>query len=259
MARLDIALTSQDFRVDDIVVTATIVKNTETALLKQRQKSNAISDAVSAEAISCSGSGTAAEAMMMVTGASVVEGKYIYIRGVGDRYSNTTLNGAELPSADPDKKAFHFDLLPGNLLRENIVTVKSFTPDRPGDFSGGLVDISTRSYPESLILRFSSSNSYLRGTTGDGDFLTYSGGGRDWLGMDDGTRDLPEALQNENVLIPDISTAYRDTASAYELQRLSRVFNNSMSSKRSGLPSTATFLSRWATKQVYWDVLLVIL
>lgn len=230
IARLDITMTSQDYRVDDIIVTAEIIKNTESALLKQRQKSNSISDAVSAEVISRSGSGTAAEAMMMVTGASVVEGKYIYIRGVGDRYSNTTLNGAELPSADPDKKAFHFDLLPGGLL-ENIVTVKSFTPDRPGDFSGGLVDISTRSYPESLILRISSSSSYLKGTTGNSRFITYSGGNTDWLGMDDGTRDLPDELTDPNIKVPDIGTAYRDTASAYELQRLSRAFNNTMAPK----------------------------
>jgi len=235
IARLDMELIPQDYRVDDIVVTATIVKTTEASLLKQRQKSSAISDAISAEMISRSGSGTAAEAMMMVTGASVIEGKYVYIRGVGDRYSNTTLNGAELPSADPDKKAFHFDLIPGGLL-DNIVTVKSFTPDRPGDFSGGLVDISTRSYPESLIFIVSSSASHLRGTTGNRNFITYAGGGSDWLGRDDGTRGLPEELADPNVVIPDIGTAYRDTASAYELQRLSRAFNNIMAPK-TGLPT----------------------
>ncbi|NIQ04315.1 MAG: TonB-dependent receptor plug domain-containing protein, partial [Aliifodinibius sp.] len=117
--------------------------NTEALLLKKRQLSNSVSDAISAEAISRTGSGNAAEAMTQVTGASVVDGKYVYIRGLGERYSSTMLNGAELPSADPEKKAVHMDMFPSNLL-DNIVTLKTFTPDKPGNFSGGMVDVGTK-------------------------------------------------------------------------------------------------------------------
>ena len=87
--------------------------------------------------------------MEKVTGASVVGGKYVYVRGLGDRYSSTHLNGIELPTSDPDRKAVQFDLLPSALL-DNIVTQKTFTPDKPGNFSGGLVNIGTKSYPDQL-------------------------------------------------------------------------------------------------------------
>ena len=99
--------------------------------MRERSRAIAVSDAISAQAISRSGSGDAAAAMTKVTGASVVGGRYVYIRGLGDRYASTTLNGSALPSADPDRKAFQLDLFPAALL-ENIVTLKTFTPDKPG-------------------------------------------------------------------------------------------------------------------------------
>ena len=140
-AKIDVTLASESFELQgEVVVEARAIRNNESVLLKDRQKADGVSDAISAEAISRSGSGDAAAAMSKVTGASVVGGKYVYIRGLGDRYTNTTLNGSNLPSADPDRKAFQLDLFPTALL-DNIVTLKTFTPDRPGDFSGGLVDV----------------------------------------------------------------------------------------------------------------------
>ncbi|MBN1543672.1 TonB-dependent receptor, partial [candidate division KSB1 bacterium] len=197
-----------------------------------RQKSNAVSDAISSEAISRSGSGDAAQAMKQVTGASVVGGKYVYIRGLGERYSSTHLNGAELPSADPDKKAFQMDLFPANLL-QNIVTLKTFTPDKPGNFSGGVVDIGTKTFPESFTLAFSSSATYNSHSTFNDNFLGYSRGSDFWMASDDGIHSLPGALQNKNLEIPHSTLARLransgDFELANQLDYLSKSFNNIM-------------------------------
>lgn len=140
-----------------VAAEAIIERNTEVGLLRMRARAAQVSDAISAETISQSGASDAADAVERVTGVSVQGGQYVFVRGLGDRYANTQLNGAVLPTADPDRRAVQFDLFPSSFL-ENIVTLKTFTPDKPGSFSGGLVDISTKSFPTefSTSLSFSS-------------------------------------------------------------------------------------------------------
>ena len=132
----------------EVVVSAEAIlaTNSDVGLDRVRARAVAVSDAISAETISQAGASTAGDAMERVTGASVQGGRYVYVRGLGDRYAATQLNGSTLPTADPDRRAVPFDLFPSAFL-ENIVTLKTFTPDRPGSFSGGLVDITTRSFP----------------------------------------------------------------------------------------------------------------
>ncbi|MDA0875074.1 MAG: TonB-dependent receptor [Bacteroidetes bacterium] len=198
VTRLDVTLESEAFELEgEVVVEARAIRNNESVLLKDRQKADAVSDAISAEAISRSGSGDAASAMSKVTGASVMGGKYVYIRGLGDRYTNTTLNGSSLPSADPDRKAFQLDLFPTALL-DNIVSLKTFTPDRPGDFSGGLVDVSTKAFPDNFTFSLSASLTYDDLATGSSDFLTYARSSTDWIGWDDGQRSLPDLFSDKD-------------------------------------------------------------
>ena len=150
VAKLTITLMPEALELDDeVIVEAKALRNTGAALLKERQKAPAVSDAISAEEISRAGLGDDAEAMSHVTGASVVEGKYVYIRGLGDRYSSVQLNGSSLPNADPDKRSVPMDLFPTSLL-DNIVTTKSFTPDKPGNFTGGAVNIGTKAFPDNF-------------------------------------------------------------------------------------------------------------
>ena len=186
---IDLVLQSEAIRIGkEVVVKAQALYDTEAALLRARQKAPAVSDAISAEDITRTGSGDAADAMAHVTGATVVGGKYVYIRGLGERYSSVQLNGSSLPSADPDKRAVPMDLFPSGML-ESIVTTKSFTPDQPGDFTGGVVDFGTRRFPETFELSVSASTTYnARSSLADDFFLTYEGGERDWIGTDDGTR-----------------------------------------------------------------------
>ena len=234
---LEVTLSPEAIELDEeVVVEAKALRNTGASLLKERQKAPAISDAISAEEISRSGSGDAAEAMKQTTGASVVGGKYVYIRGLGDRYSSVQLNGSSLPSADPNKRAVPMDLFPTNLL-DNIVTTKSFTPDKPGDFTGGSINIGTKAFPDNFTLSVSSSTAYNTRSSLNDQFLTYKGGGSDWLGSDNGTRDLPQALSDGSIDIPDVGSAYTDSDIALQLDQYSKAFSPVMApnTSKSGL------------------------
>ena len=234
VAKLVITLAPEALELDDeVVVEAKALRNTGAALLKERQKAPAVSDAISAEEIVRAGSGDAAEAMSHVTGASVVEGKYVYIRGLGDRYSLVQLNGSSLPNADPDKRSVPMDLFPTTLL-DNIVTTKSFTPDKPGDFTGGAVNIGTKAFPDNFTLSVAASTKFNTQSSFNDQFLTYQGGELDWIGVDDGTRDIPAALASSNVEIPDVGAAYKDEEKALQLDEYSKAFSAVMA------PTTAT-------------------
>jgi len=220
---LDVAVSPEIMTSETITVEAKVLKNTDASLLKTREKSNSISDAVSAESMSQAGSDNAADAMKQLTGASLVDGKYVYVRGLGDRYISTQLNGSEIPSTDPYRRSGSIDMIPSNLI-DNIQTIKSFTPDKPGDFSGGVVDISTKDFPEKLNFSLSLSSTYNSQSTFNNDGLGYGGGSKDWLGMDDGTRDIPAMLEDENVYIPTTGEASADPQKAKLLTDMTNSF-----------------------------------
>jgi outer membrane receptor protein involved in Fe transport len=235
---INFALQYETIETGEVIITAKLLGNNEVSLLKLRQRSISISDAISAEMMAMSGSGNAADAMNRVTGASVLNSKYVYIRGLGDRYSSTYLNGSELPSSDPDKKSFNMDLFPGNLL-DNIVTVKSFTPDRPGNFSGGIVDVSTKSYPERFTLSFSTTSAFNTNTTFS-NMLTYDGGSKDWIGMDDGKRNIPPGFLKDNEF-PTPASSRRDPEKAKLLDDLSKSFNSEWTPKSKQAPLNQSY------------------
>ncbi len=222
VSRIDIVVEQELIVADVVEVTAKALENTEAALLKQRQNALSISDAISAEDISRSAQGDVASAMTRVTGASVVDGKYVYIRGLGERYSTAQLNGTALPSADPNSKSVQMDIFATNLL-DNITTEKTFTPDKPGNFTGGSVNVKTKSLPESFTMNFSSSTR-INSQSSFKDMLSYEGGAYDYLGVDDGTRDIPLPLRNPDVEIPSITSALRDPEKAQMLDHYSRAF-----------------------------------
>lgn len=232
-ATYNVSMATEDLMTEEIVVEARAIRNTEAMLLKDRQKAASVSDAISAEAISRAGSNNAAEAMGRVTGASVMDGKYVYVRGLGDRYSNAQLNSSTLPSSDPDRRTVQMDMFPSNLL-ENIVITKTFTPDKPGDFTGGSVNISTKSFPEQFTMQLSSSTSYNTIATFNNNYLTYDGGETDWLGMDDGTRDVPSLVANNR--LPDYLSATRDLAKAQQLDAATKQFSSTMTPRKATAP-----------------------
>lgn len=175
----------------ELIIDAEVLMDSELGMLEMRQTEIRASDAISAEQMERFGASDAAQAMSKVTGASVREGKYVFIRGLGERYSNTMLNGATMPSNDPNKKAVQMDLFPAGML-ESIVTSKTFTPDKPGDFTGGSVDVKTKSFPDQPTFNLKFSSSFNSQAAFEDDFLSYDGGDHEWLGFDDGTRELPQ-------------------------------------------------------------------
>ena len=189
ITRLDFSLTPEAIQMDPIVVEAARVQSTVSSLLNSQKKSAVISSGVSEEQISRSPDSRASDVLKRVTGLSVVNDKHVFVRGLSERYSNTRLNGSSLPSPEPDKRSVPFDIFPSNLL-SNIVITKSFLPSLPGDFAGGCIQLTTKEFTESLIAKFSTSYGFNTQTTFQ-DFQTYRGGQLDFLGIDDGTRELP--------------------------------------------------------------------
>ena len=146
-------------------------------------------DGISSQQITKSGDSDAASAVSRITGVSVEGGKYVYVRGLGDRYSKTILNGAEIPGLDPERNSVQMDIFPTNAI-ENMVVYKSFSPNL-STFTGGMVDIVTKDFPEQLNLNFSAKFEYNTQSSFNDEFFKYEGGKNDWLGFDDGTRDFP--------------------------------------------------------------------
>lgn len=173
-----------------IVVKAEVIKNSETALLTVKRKSANVLDGISAESFRKIGDADAGAAAKRVTGVSVEGGKYVYVRGLGDRYTKTTLNGLDIPGLDPDRNSLQIDIFPTNLI-DNLTIVKTFTPDLPADFTGGIVNIETKDFPEEKVFSVSTSLTYNPSMHFNSDYLTYEGGNTDFLGFDDGTRVLP--------------------------------------------------------------------
>ncbi len=241
--QIDITMVSEIVSTDAIVVTAKAIRNNGAALLKDRQKATAMSDAIGAEEISRGGSSDAGDAIKKITGATTEGGKYVYIRGLGDRYASTQLNGAQLPSADPDKRSVHLDLFPTNLI-ENIVTTKTATPDKPGDFTGGAVNIATKSFPDKFRASISLSSSMNSQTTGE-EMLTYGGSDTDWLGYDNGKRSIPSAVQaiidNPDMDVPYLQETWMDPAKAQLLNNLSKSFDTQMSPTTTTAPINRSF------------------
>jgi len=178
---LDVPLqaTGADFTLDVFEISVDQVVSQNVVLLADRQRSASLSDALSAEDFSRASAGDAAEAMTKITGVNIVDGKYAVVRGLGDRYSNTLMNGAVLPSNDPSKKTVQLDIIPSELL-EKIVATKSFTPDKPGDFTGGSVEITTKSFPDQFVLTASVGVGY-NDATGE-DIMGIPGRSMDFLG-----------------------------------------------------------------------------
>jgi outer membrane receptor protein involved in Fe transport len=186
---LDLQLPPSGLELAEFVVLVPFIGGSISAVLDERLRSASVSEVLGAEQMSRAGDSDAGSALARVTGLTLVGGEFIFVRGLGERYSSTLLNRASVPSPDPSRKVVPMSLFPTGVI-ESIRVQKSYSPDMPGEFGGGSVDIRTNSIPAENFFTVSLSGGYLQGTTGR-DGLTYQGGSRDWLGRDDGTRALP--------------------------------------------------------------------
>jgi outer membrane receptor protein involved in Fe transport len=202
---MDIMVKNGSFEVLDVVLTKSNVRQMSGVTVvgaklsagttsyyatdKKRMEENSTTDGLPKEQIVNTGVPSAAEAVQMIPGASVQDGKDVYIRGLGDRYSQTILNGMSIPSLNPQKNSVQLDIFPAILI-DNITVYKTFTPNLVGDFAGGLIDISTRDFPAKKMIYAKISLGYNTNATFNPNFISYKGGKLDFLGFDDGTRKL---------------------------------------------------------------------
>ena len=233
---LQVTLEPQVVTLDPIKMKVRLSQSGERGLLEKRMRSSRIEDSISTEEISRLPDSSAAQAIKRVTGVSIVGGKYVFIRGLGERYSNTLLNNVEIPSPEPNRWVVPMDIFPASLLA-SLQTVKTFSPDQPGGFAGGSVQVFTKDFPEALTMSLSLStgfNTQAMGTEG----LTYPGGSLDYLGFDDGSRELPTVIKEKADKIP-IREQGRFTTTGFtheEIQEFGRSFSNVWSPERRTVP-----------------------
>ncbi|HEY3285710.1 MAG TPA: TonB-dependent receptor [Gemmatimonadaceae bacterium] len=172
----NISLEPASFRLTAQVVTAAAERGTVSEALDQQRNSSGVVSAVTAEQIQKSPDGNAAQAVQRVSGVTVQDGKYVFVRGLGERYTTSSLNGSRVPSPEPEKRVVPLDLFPAGLL-QSITTTKTFTPDQSGDFSGAQVDIKTREFPAARSYSAQFGSGYAAGATGRALSLAQSVGG----------------------------------------------------------------------------------
>lgn len=233
---LHIKLTPQVVKLDPIKFPVQLSQSSERGLLEKRMRSSRIEDSISTEEISRLPASSAEEAIKRVTGVSIVGGRYVFVRGLGERYSNTLLNNVEIPSPEPNRRVVPMDIFPASLLA-SLQTVKTFSPDQPGGFAGGSVQVFTKDFPEELTMSLSMSSGFNTQAIGE-DGLTYPGGGLDFLGFDDGSRALPSIVENQAADLP-IRERGRFTPLGFtpkEIQEFGQSFSNVWSPERRQVP-----------------------
>ncbi len=177
-----------------VITTKTSAKKETIASLLVAQKNYAgVSDGISAEAIRKTPDRTTGDAIKRVSGASIQDDRFAIIRGLNDRYNAAFINGAPLPSTESDRKAFAFDIFPAAIL-DNLIIYKTATPDKTGEFAGGIIDITTKSILPKSFTSVTVGQSYNTLITGKTRFFSENKGNKDWIGIDDGTRGIPAAL-----------------------------------------------------------------
>ena len=195
-SNLDGSLRPEFFELEEYEVTAEQFQDQAIEILEQRQASTSFMDAISSEQFRRLGVTDAAQIITKLPGTTVVEGKFAVIRGLSDRYNITQLNGAQIPTADPYRVGAPLDIIPAAMIREVSVS-KTFTPDLPGGFAGGLANLKTKSFPDKFLLNVEVGMEYNTQSTFNDGFLTYPGSPTDWAGFGTGTRAKPAALNGQ--------------------------------------------------------------
>lgn len=160
-------------------------------VIQERIEQEVVVDLIGAEQISRVGDSTVSLALRRLPGVTLVSDQFIYIRGLGERYSSTTINGAYVPSPDLTRNVIPLDLFPAEII-DSLAINKGFTADMPAAFGGGNIDIRTTSIPEDFVFDFQIGSGW--NSNSDGEALTYDGGDDDEFGSDDGTRALPREI-----------------------------------------------------------------
>jgi len=183
----------------EVVIQGSFQKESINALYAQQKNSALISDGISSEAIKRSPDRSTSDVLKRVSGATIQDNKFVVIRGLSDRYNTAMLDGASLPSTEPNRKAFSFDIVPSNLV-DNIVISKTATPDLPADFTGGAIQIRTKDIPDQNFVTIGVGAGYNTASTFK-DFKSGQRNATDYLGFDNGNKQLPGNFPTSNQII----------------------------------------------------------
>ena len=175
-----------------IVIRSTRRQESTVALISFQKNNTSLSNGLAADFIKRTPDKNTGEVLKRVSGASIQDNRFVIVRGLSDRYNSAMLNGALLPSTEPDKKAFSFDMLPAAMI-DNIIINKTATPEYTGEFSGGLVQVNTRDIPTKRVFSVGIGFGYNNQSTLR-DFTSNARNRFDWLGFDDGSRNLPDSF-----------------------------------------------------------------
>ena len=207
-----IYMTTGDLKVIEII--SERITNSSTAVVVEVKNSDAVANGISEEQIKKSQDTNAAEALKRVPGITLVDNRFVMVRGLTERYNNVLLNNASTPSSESDVKAFSFDIIPSSVI-DRMLIFKSASPDLPGEFAGGVIKVYTKSIPDKDFINIGFSLSY-RGQTTYQPFLEQQQGKYSWAGYDDGTYKMPSGLPQNLGVITDIP----------EIEKYSSSFNN---------------------------------
>jgi outer membrane receptor protein involved in Fe transport len=225
----DIALGTATVQLQAVAVTAAAERGTVSAALDQQRTATGIVNAITVEQISKSPDSDAAAAVGRVSGVTVQDNKYVFVRGLGERYTTASLNGARIPSSEPERKVVPLDLFPSGLI-QTVTTAKTFTPDLQGDFSGAQVDITTREFPAERRVAYSVTSGMNSLATGRTVLRAPIRNGLEWLGFASGVRALPDPVRDRG--------AFGTLAPSPEINALARTFRNRWTPRsETGLPN----------------------
>ena len=228
VAEQDVSMVVATPKLQAVSVTASVERGSMSTALDNQRTSTGITNAVTAEQIAKSPDKDAAQAVQRVSGVTVQDGKYVFVRGLGERYTTTSLNGARVPSPEPERKVVPLDMFPSALL-QTVTTSKTFTPDQSGDFSGASVNIVTREFPARRLIQFSSSVGYNTAVTNK-NVISGARLGSEWLGFAGSGRDIPSVADG---------IESRALNSAQSTQFLTSIHNNWTPFSTTGLPNSS--------------------
>jgi len=208
----------------EVVVKASFKQESVNSLYARQKNSAVVSDGVSSDQIKKSPDRNTSDVLKRVSGATIQDNKFVVIRGLSDRYNTATLDGASLPSTEPNRKAFSFDIVPSNLV-DNLIVSKTATPDLPADFTGGAIQIATKDIPDNNFISFGVGAGYNTAST----FKDFRSGVRtatDYFGFDNGDKALPANFPSRNRIIGGTLTPAQGISAMNSLSTDWKTYNN---------------------------------
>lgn len=221
---LNFEMDSDSQALGEVTVSAQARRNNENALIQEQRRSLVVQSGVSAQQIARTQDSNASEVIRRVPGISIIDEKFVMVRGLSQRYNNVWMNGSAVPSSEADSRAFSFDIVPSSQL-DNMVIVKSPAPEYPADFTGGFILINTKDMPSENSFSISVGGA-VNDRTHFKDFSKAEGSNLDWLGFGNGFRSLDAGMKGAMNMLPGY-----ETGNAARIDILNNGFNNNWTLK----------------------------